>query len=178
MKIILYIILLTFFVFNVRAEIIKDIKINGNQRISQETISVLGNISLNEDYSEIALNKILKNLYDSNFFKNISINILNNVLIIDVIENPIIEDIEITGIKNKSIIDNLTENISLKSRASYNEDQLNADINLIKNILKSNGYFFANIKSSIVKNKELNSIELTINVELGEKAKVKNFFYR
>ena len=58
-------------------------------------------------------------------------------MIIDVIENPIIEDIEITGIKNKSIIDNLTENISLKSRASYNEDQLNADINLIKNILKS-----------------------------------------
>ena len=96
-------------------------------------------------------------------------------MIIDVIENPIIEDIEITGIKNKSIIDNLTENISLKSRASYNEDQLNADINLIKNILKSNGYFFANIKSSIVKNKELNSIELTINVELGEKAKVKKF---
>ena len=52
MKIVINIILFMFLFFPVKAKIIKDIKINGNQRISQETIIVLGNISINKDYTE------------------------------------------------------------------------------------------------------------------------------
>ena len=63
---------------------------------------------------------------------NADIDSNNNIKIL----NPIIEDIEFTGIKNQGIIKNLSESISLKTRVSFNEDQLNADINLIKNILK------------------------------------------
>ncbi len=177
MKIVINIILFMFLFFPAKAKIIKDIKINGNQRISQETIIVLGNISINKDYTENLLNDTLKNLYDSNFFENISINISDNILLIDVIENPIIEDIEFIGIKNQSIIKNLTEKISLKTRVSFNEDKLNSDINLIKNILKSNGYFFSKIKTSVNKNTDLNSIALTIDINLGEKAKVKKIIF-
>ena len=38
----------------------------------------------------------------------------NNILNISVIENPIIESIEITGVKNKTFIKDITEAISLK----------------------------------------------------------------
>ncbi len=180
MKTLFNIILFVILIINssiVKAEIIKDIKVKGNQRISKETIIVLGNISLNKDYNENSQNEILKNLYKSNFFENVSINILDNILFIDLVENPIIEDIEFTGIKNQGIIKNLTEKISLKTRVSFNEDQLNADVNLIKNILKTNGYFFSKIKTSIIKNKELNSIALTFDIELGEKAKIKKISF-
>jgi outer membrane protein insertion porin family len=177
MKILLNIIFFILFITNLSAEIIKNIKVNGNKRISQETIIVLGQISINDDYDDNKLNDTLKNLYDSNFFSNIDINILNETLTINVTENPIIEDVRITGIKNKSMIENLTENISLKNRISFTEDLLNRDINLIKNILKSNGYYFAKIKPSIYENDELNSIEIEIEIDLGEKAKIKEISF-
>ena len=177
MKILFKVIFFILLSFNLKAEIIKDIKVNGNQRISEETIIVLGQIKINDDYDDNKLNNTLKNLYNSNFFSNIDITILDNVLTINVIENPIIEDVRITGIKNKSIIKNLTENISLKNRISFTDDLLNRDINTIKNILKTNGYYFAQINPSVLKNEELNSIEIEVEIDLGEKAKIKKISF-
>ena len=177
MKILLNIIFLITFCSNLSAEIVKNVKVDGNKRISQETILVLGQININDDYDDNKLNDILKNLYNSNFFSNIDISILNETLIINVTENPIIEDVRITGVKNKSVIKSLTENISLKNRVSFTDDLLNGDINLIKNILKTNGYYFSKIKPSIIENNELNSIEIEIEIDLGEKAKIKEITF-
>ncbi len=177
MRILFNIIFFILLSFNLNAEIIKDIKVNGNQRISEETIIVLGQIKINEEYDDNKLNNTLKNLYNSNFFSNIDISISNEELIINVIENPIIEDVRIIGIKNKSIIKKLTESISLKNRTSYTEDLLNRDVNIIRNILKTNGYYFSKIKPSILKNKQLNSIEVEIDIDLGQKAKIKEISF-
>ena len=43
---------------------------------------------------------------------------------IDLIENPIIENIEITGIKNKDYIKDILETINLKDRMSFSENVL------------------------------------------------------
>ena len=51
------------------AAVIKKIEIDGNKRISNETIKIYGNIKANKDYSEKDLNKILENLYSTNFLK-------------------------------------------------------------------------------------------------------------
>ena len=177
MKILLNIIFFILLSANLSAEIIKNVKVNGNKRISQETIIVLGQINTNEEYDDNQLNVVLKNLYNSNFFSNIDLNISNETLIINVTENPIIEDVRITGIKNKSLVESLTENISLKNRISFTEDLLNRDINLITNILKSGGYYFAKINPSIFENEELNSIEIEIEIDLGEKAKIKKISF-
>ena len=50
---------------------INDISVKGNKRISKETILVLGNIELNKNYNSEDVNKVLKNLYQSDFFENI-----------------------------------------------------------------------------------------------------------
>ena len=41
----------------------------------------------------IKLNNILKDLYETDFFKDISVNLNNQILSINVQENPIIENI-------------------------------------------------------------------------------------
>ena len=96
---------------------------------------------------------------------------------ISLVENPIIEDVEILGIKNKSFLENIYDSISLKDRMSYTENQLNSDINLIKNILKSNGFYFAEINSSLTKNDDLNSVRLKIEIDQGEKARIKDIIF-
>ena len=159
------------------SEIVNDVSIDGNKRISKETILVLGEINLDENYNDDKLNLILKNLYESNFFKDINLSVDSNTLFINVIENPIIESIEITGIKNKSKIENILETMSLKPRVSFFEDKLDKDINTIKNIFKINGYYFSKVTSSIKENKELNTIVVKIDIDEGEKAKIKDIVF-
>ena len=47
------------------------------------------------------------------------------------------------------------------------------DIDTINNILKSNGFYFAKVNSSLIKNDELNSVRLKIDIDQGKKARIK-----
>ena len=87
-------------------------------------------------------------------------------------ENPIIEKLNILGIKKKSFVEQIYNSISLKDRMSYTENAFNRDINLIKNILQTNGYYFSKISVDQQTNLELNSIILNLDIDLGEKAKI------
>ncbi|MDB3949418.1 hypothetical protein N9402_02010, partial [Candidatus Pelagibacter sp.] len=160
-KINVFLIFLTTFVF---AEIINKVQITGNKRISNETIFVYGNIELNKDYTSIELNSILKNLYSTNFFKDIDISIESSVLYLTVEENPIIESLSINGIKKKELTKLLLEKVSLKERNSFIDSLFLKDINLLTNIIKQFGYYFVKIDTSKVFNKQLNTVKISYNV--------------
>ena len=163
--------------FNVNAEILENIEITGNKRISKETILVLGNISPNRNLNKDDLNNYLKSLYDTNFFQDIKFKTENNILYITVVENPIIEEIVFNGIKKKSLVDLLYESMKLKNRNSYNKIYLKEDLILIENILKQNGYYFAKIQSMLETNDTLNSVKINLNIDLGKKAKIKEIVF-
>lgn len=173
-KTLIFLIILTNFVL---AENINSIIINGNKRITSETIFTLGELNLKNFYDDNKINETLKLLFETEFFEDIKINISDNKLIISVIENPIIEDIEIKGIKNKNFLDILYNNISLKNRKPFIKVNLEKDINFLQNILKSNGFYFSKISSTQIKNEELNSIRIKIDVDEGKKAKIKNISF-
>ena len=82
-----------FFCSLLNAEIIKSLQISGNKRVSDETIKIYGGIELNKDYSEIDLNNILNNLYSTNFFEDVSVQALNGILKVKVIEYSVIDNI-------------------------------------------------------------------------------------
>ncbi len=169
--------LLSFIYSTCFAEKINNIEISGNKRISDETIKILGEISLDSQFNNSKLNKVLKNLYETNFFNDIQISIENKTLIIKLSENPIIENIEIIGIKSKKFKENILENMVLKNRMSYTENQLRRDIDSINNILKANGFYFSKVQSSLEKNDELNSVRLRVDIEQGEKARITEIIF-
>ena len=154
------------------AQTIIDIKVDGNKRISKESIIVFGNIKFDKDYNDDDLNIVLKNIYETNFFKEINLKINNSILEISVIENPIIEDVQINGIKSANLTELLFDKIKLKNRSSYVESLFLSDLNLVKNILKSSGYYFADVKTTFTLNEEQNSTRLTYDINLGKRAKI------
>ncbi len=164
--------LLVFLISYSFSQIISEVTIIGNKRISKETILVLGNLNLGNNYTNNELNDSIKKLYETNFFKEISLNLDNEVLTITLVENPIIEDIEIEGIKRDSLKKKVLDKMSLKNRTSFTESALQKDIIIIKNILKTNGYFFADVVSSQLKNDDLNSVRLKLDVTQGSKSKI------
>ena len=180
LKLIYKIKLLLFFFFALtsilRAEIITEIKIEGNQRISTETIIMFAEVSANDQVTEIDLNKILKKLYNTNFFDLVTVKISDKILFIKVRENPIIQSINFEGIKSSKILENLKKNVFLKSRSSFNEVLLEKDKKKIKNLLKNLGYYFSEIDILIEELKD-NKINLTYNIDLGEKAKIRKISF-
>ena len=61
MNFIFKILFLFFIITSTNANIVKNIKINGNNRISDETIILFGEIKKNKNYNKSELNIILKN---------------------------------------------------------------------------------------------------------------------
>ena len=176
-KIILFLILFTLILSSwLRAEIINQINIEGNERISSETIKMFSGISISDDLNENDINQILKKLYDTNFFDLVSVKILDNTLLIKVKENPIIQNITFEGIKSSKILEELRKNVVLKSRSSFNEVLLDKDRKKIKDYLKKKGYLFSQINIS---KEEIgdNKINLFYNISLGEKAKIKKISF-
>ena len=177
-KILIKISLFTIIFINISlAETINGIEINGNKRLSRDSIIVLGKIEIDKNYDQNDLNNILKDLYSSNFFKQITIKQENNKIILDIIENPIIEDLKITGIENEKFKEQLLDAVKLKNRNSYVEYMFLNDVILIKNILKVSGYYFAKVKTSSIKNEKQNSIRITYDIELGDKAKISEIVF-
>jgi outer membrane protein insertion porin family len=172
MKFKLLLSLITIFLLNfniANSEILEKIEVSGNERVNSETIKLFANIKLGDDLSDDNLNKILKNLYDTGFFKDINIQFLNNTLILNVVENPIITNINISGINNKNFESSLKDQIQIKEGNSFNKFLINIEENRISNILKKSGFYLSTVET-FVKEKEDNSIDLTFEINLGNKS--------
>jgi outer membrane protein insertion porin family len=154
------------------AEIVKDIQVIGNDRISNETIKMFSSISINDDLDFNDINTLLKRIYETNYFEDVSINFTNNVLTISVKENPIIQNITYEGIKAKKIEDLIKKNLKLKSRSSYNETLLKKDKDTIQSTLKSIGYYFSKVEI-FIEDLNDNLINLRFKIDIGEKSKIK-----
>ena len=157
-------------------QIIKKINITGNNRISDETIKMFSTVDVDQKISPSDINNILKLIYESNFFKDVSVKFNDNILSINVSENPIIQEISYDGIKSKRIKDTILTNLSLKSRSSFNKLILKNDKKKIQSSLKNLGYYFSDINVII---EELNDNKVNINykIELGKKAKIKKISF-
>jgi outer membrane protein insertion porin family len=155
----------------VSSEVITKIEIVGNERISNETIIMFSDIKTGDDLKNSDLNIILKNLYDSNFFNNVSVGLTNNLLSISVEEAPLIQNITLTGIKAKKFEDLIIENRILKPKSSFNEFLLSEEINLIKSQFKQLGFYFAEVEAKI-KELDNNLVDIEYKINMGEKSKI------
>jgi outer membrane protein insertion porin family len=157
---------------NANADYFSELSVNGNKRISKESIIVFGKIDLSKDLNQNDLNTILKNLYDTNFFEKISISSKNEILFIELVENLIIETIEVNGIENEKLEKIILESMSLTSRKSFRESFFKNDLITIENILRSSGYYFSEIDSTYKVNEKLGTARLFYDIKLGEIAKI------
>ena len=158
------------------AEVIKEIKITGNDRVSNETIKMFSKISISDDLNDYKVNQLLKDLYESNFFDDVSVKFLNQILIIDVKESPIIQNIDYEGIKAQKIREVILKNVRLKTRSSFNKILLQKDKQSIASALRNLGYYFS--KTDIfIEELDDNKINLIYKINLGDKAKIKKITF-
>ena len=158
------------------AEVLKELKVTGNTRISSETIFVYGDIVLNKNINNEDINKILKNLYSTNFFKDVEINFINGVLNIKVEEYPTINVIQLIGEETKKVKAEILKRLKLKEKDSFIEGYLGNDINTIKSLYASLGFNFADVDAKLEEFNE-NRVNLIFYVNKGKKTKISKIYF-
>ena len=171
-KFISIIIFTLLFVSKANSEVVNNIEVINNERISKETILIFSKIDIGKDYSQNDLNNIIEDLYKTDFFSNITLEIKNGTLIIDITENKIVQSVTINGIKKSEIAEFIKKRISTKEKNPFVENNIRSDVESIKKILKKSGYYFSEVTDKIIEN-ENNTVNLIFKVELGEKAFIK-----
>ena len=162
---------LSFLISTSYAVVIKDIQINNNKRITKETIRTYGDIELNKNYDQKELNNIIKKLYDTNFFKKISITVDGQILVLTIEENKIIQNVRVEGVKSNKIKEVILKNLFSKDKSPFLIEKVKIDENRMKTSLNNIGYYLSDVKSKILENSN-DTVDLIFNVSLGEKSKI------
>jgi len=167
-------IILVFSIFcytSLQAEIVKSIVIEGNKRVSTETIKIYGGIKINKDYSNKDLNNVLKDLYETDFFEDVKLELKNNVLKVQLKEYPFINQLVIIGEKSKRYRDQIKKIIKLKEKKSFIKSYLAKDIESIKSLYSSIGYNSSKIETKVKKIDE-ERFDLLIEIDRGKQTKI------
>ena len=163
-----FLIVLFVCISSAKAEMVSEIQVVGNERIDIETIKVYGNLEVNKNYSSVDLNDVIKNLYSTEFFENVSLSLQNEKLTIEVKEYSTINTIQLNGEKSNTIKKLILERLSLKEKQSFISNKLSDDINLMKLIYSASGYNFAQIEAKVEKFSN-NRVNLLFNINRGDK---------
>ena len=174
---ILFFLLVSFFLSSsLNAEVVKRVEITGNKRVSDETIKIYGNISLNKDYQKKDLNLVLESLNGTNFFSDVKVEIKNNTLKVELVEYPTINQLIIIGEPKKSFVDEIKKIIFSKKNTSYVKSLLLKDIETIKKIYGSIGYNFVKVETK-VRDIDDNNLDLIFQIDKGNQTKISKILF-
>ena len=145
---------------------VKDINIDGLQRVEPETVLSYVNISKNTSTSDSKLDEALKQLYSTGLFNDVSLNVSpEGVLNIKVEENPIINQVLFEG--NDKIDDEmLTSEVRLSPRSTYSRSKVQEDIQRILEVYKRSGRYAAVVEPQIIK-RDQNRVDLIFKIDEG-----------
>lgn len=154
--------------------IIKDIRIDGLQRISAGTVFSYLPIKVNEEFDNKKSSQSIKALFSTGFFKDVSLKREGDVLVVEVVERPSIASIDISGNKDidkDQLLDGL-KNVGLAEGRVFNRSLLDKVEQELRRQYFSNGKYGVKIKTSISP-LERNRVAVFLKISEGKAAKIR-----
>tara|TARA_X000001036_G_scaffold272236_1_gene252773 strand:+ start:1629 stop:3863 length:2235 start_codon:yes stop_codon:yes gene_type:complete len=170
-KLLIIVLLYLFYSLPTIAEVVNKINISGNSRVSDETIKIYGGVKVNENYTEQDLNKILNNLFSTNFFEDVQVELSNNILSINLIEHPVINQLILIGEPSNKYKEQIRKIIKSKEKDSYIKNNISKDVDIIKQLYGSLGYNFTEVVTKVRKVDDSN-LDLIFEIKKGEPTKI------
>lgn len=145
----------------------KEIEFSGLKKLNFNDLQTLSNINLSKDnYTLDEVNSIIQDLYKSDLISDITFEIFENNYSINIIESNRIENIYINGnVQFKD--DDLISNLSSKPNFLFNKNNIKKDINLIKEVYLSSGFYDISVTSSYEKYSD-DKVNLIFNIYEGD----------
>ncbi|NRA73616.1 MAG: outer membrane protein assembly factor BamA [Rickettsiales bacterium] len=157
------------------ANVIKDIQIKGAKRTENSTIISYSELETGQVYSATIADAVLKKLYGTGFFANVSVSFDKGIVTIVVEENPIVGRISFKG--NKSLKpENILPEISLQTRGYFSKNKLQSDVNRILGLYNKIGIFSVTVKPKISKLAQ-NRVNVLFEIYEGSKLKIEKISF-
>lgn len=156
--------------------IISEIRVDGNQRIEDATVKSYMLVTEGAPYDRGRVDRSLKALFNTGLFADVSIRQEGDVLIVEVVENPIINRLAFEG--NRRIEDDtLAAEIQLRPRIVYTRARVQNDVQRIITVYRRSGRFAATVEPKVILLPE-NRVDLVFEINEGEQTGIKKIrFY-
>ena len=162
--------------------VVRQIVVQGAQRVEVETVKSYMTIAEGDPYSSDRVDRSLKALFNTGLFADVSIRQDGDALVVRVVENPIINRIAFEG-NNRIKDEQLEQETQLRSRVVYTRSKVQSDVKRILDIYRRSGRFAATVEPKLIQ-LEQNRVDLAYEINEGEPTYVKrinfvgNHFYR
>lgn len=154
------------------AQQVSQVRVEGTERVDPQTVLSYMTIKPGDQLSKDALDRSLKNLFATGLFADVELRQDGSTLIVDVSENPIINQIAFEG--NDQIEDgDLLAEIQLRPRQVFTRTKVQSDITRLYQIYSRQGRFAANIEPKLIK-LDQNRVNLVFEIDEGPVTKVKS----
>ncbi len=149
---------------------IRSIVVNGAQRLEPTTVLSYMKLRVGQTYTQESADQALKDLFETELFKDVGIRNNDGAVIIEVVENPVINRILLEG--NKRIKeDKIYPEIRLAPRQIFTRSKVRADVARIVELYKRKGRFAANVEPKMVQ-LDQNRVDIVFEINEGPKSKV------
>jgi outer membrane protein insertion porin family len=119
------------FVEAAQAAVVSSIRVEGNQRVEDDTIIGYLDIKPGKSFSNADIDEAVKRLFGTGLFSDVRINQVGSTLVVHVEEYSIVNQVLFQG--NDKIKDaQLANQVQLKPRGPFSQDTLNADVEAVK----------------------------------------------
>jgi outer membrane protein insertion porin family len=154
---------------------ISEIVVSGNKRIEKATIESYLKFKPGDFISNIEQNQAIRNLYATDLFQQINVEVRGNKLLVDVKENPLVVKVKLEGNKKKNK-DEIEKEITLKKGDSLSSMKIHNDIAKIKEIYKAAGRYVTEVQP-LLNHLDDNRVFVTYKITEGPKSGVRNIYF-
>ena len=145
--------------------VIRQILVEGAQRIEPETVQSYLLIQPGDSYDPSRVNRSLKSLFSTGLFADVSIRMQGPDLVVSVSENPVINRIAFEGnqkIENEA----LSSEVTLRPRVIYTRSKVQDDVQRILTLYRRSGRFAATVEPKVIR-LEQNRVDLVFEINEG-----------
>ncbi len=154
------------------ADRVERIEISGAQRVEESTIASYMDLKIGDMADEAATDRALKSLFATGLFADVKVKQVGSVVKINVIENPVINEIAFEGneeIENQELL----SEIQLRPRQVFTRTKVQSDVKRINQIYRRQGRFSVSVQPKIIR-LDQNRVNLVFEILEGDITKVKS----
>lgn len=144
---------------------IAQIRVEGTQRIEQETVISYLTVSVGQPFDPEAVDLSLKRLFATGLFADVVMRREGNDLVVHVVENPIINRVVFEGNRAKKDED-LTKEVEIKPRTVFTRARVQGDVTRIVELYRRAGRFAAKVTPKVVELPQ-NRVDLVFEIREG-----------
>ena len=157
------------------AQVISEIRVEGNQRIEPETVRSYMIIAPGDPFDSERIDRSLKTLFATSLFADVNVRREGSALVVSVVENPIINRLAFEG--NLRIGDELlASEVQLRPRVVYTRTKVQSDVARISEIYRRSGRFGATVEPKVIQLPQ-NRVDLVFEVNEGPLTRVKKISF-